>query len=45
MKALERAADGTYFCRCPLCQARNAVVQIGAAPGQPGILPVSRLLD
>ena len=43
--AFEQAPDGTYFCRCPECRAKNAVVRTGATPSQPGILPVTRLLD
>ena len=43
--AFEQASDGTYFARCPECRAKNAVVRTGATPSQPGILPVTRLLD
>jgi hypothetical protein len=45
VQAFQRTPDGTFFCVCPNCQARNAVVQTGATPSQPGILPVTRLLD
>jgi hypothetical protein len=31
--------------RAGVCGAKNAVVQTGATPGQPGLLPVTRLLD
>jgi hypothetical protein len=45
VQTFEQTRDGTYFCRCPNCNAQNAVVQTGASPSQPGILPVTRLLD
>ena len=41
----EHAADGTPYCRCINCGAKNAVVETGLTPSQPGILPVTRLLD
>jgi hypothetical protein len=41
----ERMKDGIYFSRCPDCKAKNAVVQTGVTPSQPGILPVTGLLD
>jgi hypothetical protein len=45
IETFQQTHDGTPFCRCPNCGARNAVVQTGATPSQPGILPVTRLLD
>lgn len=45
VQVFEQTRDGTYFCVCPQCRAKNAVVQTGATPSQPGILPVTRLLD
>jgi transposase-like protein len=42
---LSHSNDGTPFCSCPECGARNAVVETGATPSQPGLLPVTRLLD
>ena len=45
VQTYERTRDGTYYHLCPNCKAKNAVVQTGATPSQPGILPVSRLLD
>ena len=45
IETFHQAKDGTPFCRCAQCGARNAVVQTGATPSQPGILPVTRLLD
>jgi Zn finger protein HypA/HybF involved in hydrogenase expression len=43
--SFEHTRDGIPFCCCPNCSARNAVVQTGATPSQPGLLPVTRLLD
>jgi DNA-directed RNA polymerase subunit RPC12/RpoP len=43
--AFQHMPDGTPYCRCPECGAKNAVVETGASPSQPGILPVTRLLD
>ena len=45
IETFEQARDGTPYCRCPNCGSKNAVVQAGLSPSQPGILPVSRLLD
>jgi Zn finger protein HypA/HybF involved in hydrogenase expression len=45
VRTYEQTKDGLYFCRCPECGAKNAVVRTGAAPSEPGILPVTRLLD
>jgi Zn finger protein HypA/HybF involved in hydrogenase expression len=45
VQTLQQTNDGTYFCLCPNCKAKNAVVQTGATPSEPAILPVTRLLD
>ena len=45
IESLEHSHDGTPYCRCPNCGAKNAVVETGATPSQPGLLPVTRLLD
>jgi len=45
IETFEQARDGTPYCRCPNCSAKNAVVQTGATASQPGLLPVTRLLD
>lgn len=45
VQAFEQTGDGVYFSRCPECEAKNAVVRTGAALSQPGILPVTGLLD
>lgn len=45
VQTFEQTRDGVYFARCPDCEAKNAVVRTGASPSQPGLLPVTRLLD
>lgn len=45
VQAFEQTRDGVFFARCPDCGAKNAVVRTGAPPSQPGILPVTGLLD
>jgi hypothetical protein len=42
--ALEKTADGRFFARCDHCNAKNQVVQTGATPSQPGLLPVIGLI-
>lgn len=41
---LEKTADGLFFARCENCDAKNQVVQTGATPSQPGLLPVISLI-
>jgi hypothetical protein len=45
VQLFEQTKDGVYFCRCTECSAKNTVVQIGATASQPGILPVTGLID
>lgn len=45
VRTFEKSREGQYFCRCEACGAKNKVVQTGASPNQPGILPVTGLLD
>jgi hypothetical protein len=42
--ALEKTGDGRFFARCEHCRAKNQVVQTGATPSQPGVLPVIGLI-
>jgi hypothetical protein len=42
--ALEKTPDGCFFARCEHCGAKNQVVQTGATPSQPGLLPVIGLI-
>ncbi len=45
VQTFEKTHDGIYFCLCSACNAKNAVVQTGATPSMPGILPVTGLID
>jgi hypothetical protein len=45
IESFEHSKDGTPYCHCANCGAKNAVVQTGLTPSQPGLLPVTRLLD
>ena len=45
IETFQQARDGTPYCHCPNCAAKNAVVQTGVTASQPGLLPVTRLLD
>ena len=45
MQAFEKTRDGIPFARCEHCSARNRVVDTGATPSRPGLLPVSGLVD
>jgi len=45
VQSFERTRDGVYFCRCEECGAKNKVVQTGASPSQPGLLPVTGLIQ
>ena len=45
VQTYERTREGTYFCVCQHCAAKNQVVRTGATPSQPGILPVTGLIQ
>jgi RNase P subunit RPR2 len=45
VQTFEKTKDGVYFWRCAECNAKNTVVQTGATASQPGILPVTGLID
>jgi DNA-directed RNA polymerase subunit RPC12/RpoP len=45
IQTFQHTRDGTPYCRCPDCGAKNALVETGVTPSQPGIVPVTRLLD
>jgi hypothetical protein len=45
IETFQQALDGTPYCPCPNCGAKNAIVQTGLSPSQPGIVPVTRVLD
>ncbi|HZD19162.1 MAG TPA: hypothetical protein VE325_00695 [Burkholderiales bacterium] len=45
VQTYERTREGSYFCVCQQCAAKNQVVHIEATPSQPGLLPVTGLLQ
>jgi transcription elongation factor Elf1 len=45
VKTFEQAHDGSYFCRCDNCGAKNQVVRTGQTPSQPGLLPVTGVIQ
>jgi DNA-directed RNA polymerase subunit RPC12/RpoP len=45
IEIFQHTNDGIPYCRCPNCNAKNALVQTGATASTPGIVPVTRLLD
>jgi hypothetical protein len=45
VQAFEKTRDGVFYARCEHCEAKNQVVQTGATPSQPGLLPVSGLIS
>jgi transcription elongation factor Elf1 len=44
VQAYEEMLDGTVYCRCEHCGAKNQVVRIDLSASQPGLLPVTRLI-
>ena len=45
VRTFEQTFDGVYFARCEECGAKNTVVQTGQTPSQPGLLPVTGLIQ
>jgi hypothetical protein len=45
VQRFEKTRDGVTFARCEHCTAGNRVVDTGATPSRPGLLPVSGLVD
>ena len=41
----EQTRDGAYFCRCEQCGTKNQVVRTGQTPSQPGLLPVTGVIQ
>ena len=44
VQTYELTREGTYYCVCQHCEAKNQVVRTGATPSQPGLLPVTGLI-
>ena len=45
VRAYEEMLDGSVYCRCEHCGAKNQVVRIDLSASQPGLLPVTKLLQ
>jgi hypothetical protein len=45
VKVFEQTREGAYFCRCEQCGTKNQVVQTGQTPSQPGLLPVTGVIQ
>jgi hypothetical protein len=45
VQTFERAPGGSYFCRCEKCGTKNQVVHTGQTPSQPGLLPVTGVIQ
>jgi RNase P subunit RPR2 len=45
VQTLEETLDGIVFCRCDQCGTKNKVVRTGQTPSQPGLLPVSGVIQ
>ena len=45
VQTFEQTRDGIIFCRCEHCQAKNRVVRTGMTPSQPGLLPVTGVIQ
>ena len=41
----EQTRDGAHFCRCEQCGTKNQVVRTGQTPSQPGLLPVTGVIQ
>jgi hypothetical protein len=45
VQAFEETREGLTYARCEHCAAGNRVVDTGASPSRPGLLPVSGLIE
>ncbi|HEX7053151.1 MAG TPA: hypothetical protein VF211_04355 [Burkholderiales bacterium] len=45
VRRFEKTRDGVTYARCEHCDAGNCVVDTGATPSRPGLLPVTGLID
>ncbi|HET7363302.1 MAG TPA: hypothetical protein VFJ70_06985 [Burkholderiales bacterium] len=45
VQTYERTPEGSFYCVCQHCAAKNQVVRTGATPSQPGLLPVTGLIQ
>jgi transcription elongation factor Elf1 len=45
VQTFEQTRDGIVFCRCDHCGTKNKVVHAGQTPSQPGLLPVTGVIQ
>ena len=45
VQTFEQTREGAYFCRCEQCGTKNQVVRNGQTPSQPGLLPVTGVIQ
>ena len=45
VQTFEQTRDGLSFCRCEHCGTKNQVVRTGQTPSQPGLLPVTGVIQ
>jgi hypothetical protein len=45
VQTFEQTRDGLVFCRCDHCGTKNKVVHAGQTPSQPGLLPVTGVIQ
>lgn len=41
----EQTREGAYFCRCEQCGTKNQIVRTGQTLSQPGLLPVTGVIQ
>ena len=45
VQTFEQTRDGVFFCRCEHCGVKNSIVRTGMTPSQPGLLPVTGVIQ
>jgi transcription elongation factor Elf1 len=45
VQTYEQTRDGTIYCQCEHCGAKNQVVRIDLSASQPALLPVTKLIQ
>ena len=45
IQVFEQTREGAYFCRCEQCGTKNQIVRTGQTPSQPGLLPVTGVIQ
>jgi len=45
VQTFEQTREGEAYCRCEQCGTKNKVVRTGQTPSQPGLLPVTGVIQ